>query len=118
MNNYARGKYAEFLARCYMRLHGFGIVAQNYVSGRGTTAGEIDFVAKRGKLLVFVEVKQRSSLDNAAYAISPTQQQRLIRGAKNFVKNNPQYHTCDLRFDAILISLPFSIRHITNAWTE
>ncbi len=118
MNNYARGKYAEFLARLYMRLHGFGIAAKNYVSGRGTTAGEIDFVAKRGHLLVFVEVKQRSTLDNAAYAISLNQQQRLIRGARNFLKNNPQYRSFDVRFDAILISLPFSIRHIPNAWSE
>jgi len=118
MNSYVKGKYAEFLARLYMRLHGFGIVARNYVSGRGTTAGEIDFIAKRGNLLVFAEVKQRSSLDNAAYAISLQQQQRLIRGAKNFIKNNPQYRGCDMRFDAILITLPFSIRRITNAWSE
>lgn len=118
MNNYVRGKYAELLARCYMRLHGFSVVAKNYVSGRGTTAGEIDFVAKRGKLIVFAEVKQRSSLDNAAYAISSKQQQRLIRGAKNFIKNHPQYNGCDLRFDAILVALPFSIRHIENAWSE
>lgn len=116
MNNYSRGKYAEFLARCYMRLHGFGIVAKNYVSGRGTTAGEIDFIAKRGNLLVFTEVKQRSSLDNAAYAISRNQQQRLIRGAENFIKNHPQYRGCNMRFDAVLIKLPFSIRHIPNAW--
>ncbi len=116
MNNYSRGKYAEFLARCYMRLHGFGIVAKNYVSGRGTTAGEIDFIAKRGNLLVFTEVKQRSSLDNAAYAISRNQQQRLIRGAENFIKNHPQYRCCNMRFDAVLIKLPFSIRHIPNAW--
>lgn len=118
MNSYARGKFAEFLARTYMRLHGFRIVAQNYVVGRGTTAGEIDFVAQRGKLLVFVEVKQRTTLENAAYAIMPTQQQRLIRSAKCFVKNNPQYAGCDLRFDAIFVALPFKIRHIPNAWRE
>ena len=118
MNNYAKGKFAEFLARLYMRLHGYSIVAKNYVSGRGTTAGEIDFIAKRGKLLVFAEVKQRSSLDNAAYAIKPEQQQRLIRGARNFIKHNPQYIGYDMRFDAILINLPFSIRHISNAWSE
>ena len=118
MNSYVRGKYAEFLARMYMRLHGFRIVAQNYITGRGTTAGEIDFVAKRGKLLVFVEVKQRTTLENAAYAITPTQQQRLIRGAKSFVKNNPQFADCDLRFDAIFVVLPFYLRHIPNAWGE
>ena len=118
MNSYAKGKYAEFLARLYMRLHGFSIVERNYISGRGTTAGEIDFIAKRGHLLVFAEVKQRSSLDNAAYAISPQQQQRLIRGARNFIKNHPQYTGFDLRFDAVLVKLPFSIRHIPNAWSE
>lgn len=118
MNSYTKGKIAEFLARMYMRLHGFSIVEQNYVSGRGTTAGEIDFIAKRGKLLVFAEVKQRSSLDNAAYAIKPMQQQRLIRGAKNFLKNHPQYAGYDIRFDAVLVTLPFSIRRISNAWSE
>lgn len=117
MNSYFRGKYAEFLARLYMRLHGFSIVAQNYVCGRGTTAGEIDFVAKRGKLLVFVEVKQRKSLATAAYAISLQQQQRLIRGAQNFLKNNPQYRNFDTRFDAVLVTLPFMIKHLKNAWS-
>lgn len=118
MNSYVRGKCAEFLARNYMRLHGFGIVAQNYITGRGTTAGEIDFIAKRGKLLVFVEVKQRTTLETAAYAITPTQRQRLIRGAKSFLKNNPQYAGFDVRFDAILVTFPFRIHHIPNAWSE
>lgn len=118
MNSYVRGKCAEFLARMYMRLHGFRIVAQNYITGRGTTAGEIDFIAKRGKLLAFVEVKQRTTVNDAAYAITPAQQQRLIRGAKSFMKNNPQYADCDLRFDAIFIAFPCQIRHIPNAWRE
>lgn len=118
MNNYYRGKYAEFLARIYMRLHGFKIIACNYVCGRGTTVGEIDFVARRGKLIVFAEVKQRSSIMAAAYAIHKNQQKRLIRGAQNFIKNNPQYKNCDLRFDAILVVWPFRISHIKNAWSE
>ena len=118
MNSYVRGKFSEFLARTYMRLHGFRIVSKNYITGRGTTAGEIDFIAKRGKLLVFAEVKQRTTLENAAYAIKPAQQQRLIRGAKSFLKSNPQYAVYDLRFDAILITFPLSVRHIPNAWSE
>lgn len=118
MNSYVRGRFAEFLARTYMRGHGFRIVAQNYVTGRGTKAGEIDFIAKRGKMLVFVEVKQRTTLTAAAYAITSAQRQRLIRGAKSFVKNNPQYTDFDLRFDAVLVAFPLSIRHIPNAWSE
>jgi len=116
MNNYHKGKLAEFLARFYMLLHGYAIIERNYIIGRGTNAGEIDFIAKRGKNIVFVEVKQRQTMDSAAYAITYKQQQRLIRGAECFVKNNPQYQGFDLRFDAILIVLPWQIRHIENAW--
>lgn len=116
MNNYRKGKRAEFLARWYMILHGYRIIARNYVIGRGTTAGEIDFIAKKGKTVVFVEVKQRQTLDSAAYAITHDQQRRLIRGAECFIKNNPQFQRFNLRFDAILVVLPWQIRHIKNAW--
>lgn len=116
MNNYHKGKTAEFLARLYMILHGYRIIARNYVIGRGTNAGEIDFIARKGRLIVFIEVKQRQSLDLAAYAISPTQQKRLLNGARCFIKNNPQFQGFDIRFDAILIVLPWRIRHIKNAW--
>ena len=118
MNNYRKGKFAEFLARLYMILHGYRIIERNYVIGRGTTAGEIDFIAKRGKSIVFVEVKQRQNLYLAAYAVTYKQQQRLIRGAECFIKNNPQYQGFNLRFDAVLIVLPWRIRHIENAWTQ
>lgn len=116
MNNYHKGRLAEFLARLYMILHGYRIIERNYIIGRGTTAGEIDFIARKGKNIVFVEVKQRQTLDFAAYAITYKQQQRLIRGAECFIKNNPQYQGFDFRFDAILIALPLRIRHIKNAW--
>ena len=118
MNNYHKGRHAEFLARLYMMLRGYRIIAQNYVIGRGTTAGEIDFIAKKKNCIVFVEVKERETLDSAAYAITAKQQQRLIRGAECFMKNNPQYKGFDMRFDAILIVLPFTIRYIKNAWTS
>ena len=44
-----------------------------------TPAGEIDLILHpAGGPVVFVEVKQRASLDAAAYAIQPAQQQRLL----------------------------------------
>lgn len=116
MNSYYHGIYAEFLARMYMRLHGYHIICRNFVTGSGTTAGEIDFVAKKGHQLIFAEVKQRSSFSTAAYAITQAQQRRIIRGAESFIQHNPQYRKFDLRFDAILITMPFNIRHIKNAW--
>lgn len=112
------GKIAEFLARCYMRLHAYKIVAVNVKTGRGTTAGEIDFVARKHNLLVFVEVKKRKHLNDALYAILPQQQKRIVTAAKVFLRQNPQYRNFDVRFDAIFIELPLKIKHIANAWSE
>lgn len=115
--NYHNGRLAEFYARMWLRGKGYAIIAANYRTGRGTNAGEIDFIACRGKTLVFVEVKKRRTLDNAAYAVLPAQQQRIIRGAEAFLQKNPQYQDYDIRFDAVLVSFPLRIRHIENAWS-
>lgn len=116
MNNNKSGKIAEFLARNIMRFKGYRIVSKNLITGKGTHAGEIDIIALRGRTLVFVEVKKRSSLDNAAYAISESQKQRIIKAAEVFIKRSSSYQDYNLRFDAILIKFPYSFRHIENAW--
>lgn len=117
MNNYKSGKWAEFLACCYLRLHGYRLVARNVIVGRGSTAGEIDIIARKHRCLIFIEVKKRQTLDKAAYAITAKQQQRITRGAQHFLQKHRQYQGFDLRFDAVLIKLPFSVCHILNAWT-
>lgn len=114
--NWQAGRWAEFLARNWLRCKGYKIITANYKTGRGTHAGEIDFIAFKNKTLVFVEVKKRSSLDVAAYAIHPMQQQRIVRGAEAFLQKHPQYCEYDIRFDAILVTFPLRIRHIKNAW--
>ena len=116
MNSYLAGHLAESMAQWFMRFKGYRVVAQNVITGKGTHSGEVDFIARRGKILVFVEVKKRVSLDKAAYAIKPAQQQRICNGAAAFLKKNPQYASFDIRFDAILIAFPCSIQHIENAW--
>ena len=110
------GKVAEFMARSYMRCHGYKIIEKNYITGRGTNAGEIDFIAQRNNTVVFVEVKKRQTLEKAAYAISELQKQRILTGAGAFLRNHQKFQNCDVRFDAILIEPPFHICHIKNAW--
>ncbi len=112
----AKGYWAEFAARQLFRLKGYRIVAANYVTGRGTNAGEVDFIASRQNVIVFVEVKQRSSIETAAYAISPRQQRRIWRAAEVFLQKYPQYLTFDIRFDAVTVCLPFKIRHFPDAF--
>ena len=116
MNNNLAGHLAESMARWLMRLKGYRIIAKNMITGKGTHAGEVDFVACKRHTLVFVEVKKRSSLDEAAYAIKPAQQQRIKNGATAFLKKNPQFTDYDIRFDAILVTFPCAVEHIENAW--
>lgn len=116
MANKLNGRFGELAARWYMRLHGYRIVCRNQVIGRGTTAGELDFVACKGKVLVFVEVKERKNVEHAMVAISKQQQKRIVTAAQVFLQRNPQYGDFDIRFDAVFVKLPFTIVHIKNAW--
>ena len=116
MKNNLSGKIAETMAATYFLLHGFKVVARNYVTGRRTGAGEIDLIVRKKNLLVFVEVKKRSDLDIAAYAILPEQQQRIWKAAENFIKNNPKFDDFNVRFDAFLVSSKFTFKHIADAW--
>lgn len=99
--NYQRGLWAEFVARLYLRLHGFRIVRSRYVTGRNTHRAEIDIIAKRGNLLVFIEVKNRPSLRTAIDAISSPQACRL-RAAANTYLIQHQW-SGDARFDVIAV---------------
>src|SRR5574344_869723 len=107
MTNNQRGKIAEFIARTLLRIKGYKIIERNYMTGKGTHAGEVDIIACKHKVLVFVEVKKRLNLELAAYAISQHQKQRLINAANAFLKKHPSYNSYDVRFDAVLIKFPY-----------
>lgn len=115
--NYSRGKWSEFLARAYLRLHGYHILAQNYINLRGAYAGEIDIIARHRHTIVFVEVKQRRRMENALYAITQKQRQRIMNMAQNYMRLHPEFSGYDMRFDAVFICLPCTIYHLPNAWT-
>jgi len=113
---YLTGRRAEFLAVWWLRLKGYAILARGWSRGRGTGAGEIDIVARRGRTLVFVEVKARPDLEQAAHALRPAQQQRIGRGALAFLAAHPVLVECDMRFDLILVSPWRWPCHISDAW--
>lgn len=110
------GARAETWAVAWLRLKGYRILARGHVAGRGTGAGEIDIVARRGRLVVFVEVKARASLDQAAQAVSIRQRRRIARGAEAFLARRPDLAGLDIRFDSVLIA-PYNLPcHIVDAW--
>lgn len=107
-----RGRWAELLARLYLRAHAKRILAANCK----TPVGEIDIIAKRGNLIVFVEVKARRDVDTAAWSIGSHQKQRIQRAAEYFLMQRPMLQTCDVRFDVALVSGAFSLKYIPDAW--
>jgi putative endonuclease len=91
---------------------GYWILARRY----RTPHGEIDVVARRGDLLAFVEVKARASLDDAAYAVTPRQQQRIIDAAQGWLMAHPEHAEFELRFDVILVAPKRLPRHLKAAF--
>ncbi len=116
MNSYHSGHFAEFIALIFLRLHGYKKVATNYVTGKGTRAGEIDLIVSKNNALVFVEVKKRQDINIAAYSILPKQQQRIRRAAESFIATHKIYQNSDIRFDVILFSNTWKIKHLKNAF--
>lgn len=101
MNTYKTGLFSEWLARMYLRLHGFSIVKSRYITGQHTGRAEIDIIAKKHNLMIFVEVKARPTLSQGWDAITPRQTLRLRRSAENYIAKNHWYG--DSRFDVIIV---------------
>lgn len=106
------GLSAEKRAAALLMTKGFRIVARRW----RCPAGEIDIIAKRGNLLVFVEVKARERLDDAAYSVTERQQRRIAAAAAGWLAVNPDDAMCDMRFDAILVAPRTWPQHISAAF--
>lgn len=106
------GISAETRAAALLMAKGYRILAKRFK----TPHGEIDLVAKKRNLLVFVEVKARARLDDAAYAVTPRQQARIIDAAQGWLMVHPEHAKFDLRFDAILIAPRHLPRHLLAAF--
>jgi putative endonuclease len=106
------GLSAEGRAAAYLMAKGYRILAKRF----RTPHGEIDIVARRRNLLAFVEVKARASLDEAAFAVTPRQQARIIDAAQAWLIAHPEHAEFELRFDAILIAPWHLPRHVLAAF--
>lgn len=97
------GQWGERVAQLHVQQHGFELLVANYHA----RYGEIDLIIQKESLLVFVEVKVRSSTryGAACEVVSPSKQQKIIQTAMVFLQENEQYHNYDLRFDVISIQM-------------
>jgi len=106
-----RGRRAEVAAAWWLRLKGYRILGVRVRCARG----EVDLVARRGRTLVFVEVKQRATGDAAAFAITAHSLARVVRAAEALA---PRYVRAGdaIRIDAVLVASGRVPRHIANIW--
>ena len=106
------GVSAEGRAAAWLMAKGYRILAKRF----RTPHGEIDLIARRRNLLAFVEVKARATLDEAAFAVTPRQQARIIDAAQGWLAAHPEHADFELRFDAILIAPRSLPRHVMAAF--
>ncbi len=105
------GRRGETLAAWFLRLKGYRIIASRFK----TPVGEIDLVARRFGVLVFVEVKARKagSVEDAWIAVND---RRIASAADYFLARHPRYADTDMRYDVIFLA-PFTWpRHVVNAF--
>ena len=95
------GKEGEDRAAKFLVKRGYRILERNY----RTRSGEIDLIALHDGIVVFVEVKTRTS---AAYgapelAVNPRKQRRMVKAALGYI-NYKNLHQVPCRFDVVAIT--------------
>src|SRR4051794_22993778 len=106
------GISAESRAAILLIAKGFRILARRWKS----PVGEIDIIARRRRLLVFVEVKARDNFDDAAWSVTERQRARIVAAAEVFLARYPDPGIADIRFDAMLVAPGRIPRHIPAAF--
>src|SRR4051794_36008760 len=106
------GISAESRAAAFLIAKGFRILARRWKS----PVGELDIVARRRRLLVFVEVKARPDFDDAAWSVTERQRRRIIAAAEAWLARHTDGRIRDIRFDAMLVAPGRIPRHIQAAF--
>jgi putative endonuclease len=95
----ALGPRAEQRVRLYYRLRGYRVLAKNARAGRN----ELDIVLRRGRRLVFCEVKARSGdgYGDPCEAVGPEKVRRLRRAAEIWLARNPDLLELEVAFEVV-----------------
>lgn len=109
---FRRGHVSEYIAALYLVAKGYRISAIRY----RTKLGEIDIIARRGDLVVCVEVKARHDLDSAVFAVTGTTQNRIRAASGLWLSRQPDAHRLSLRYDIVAV-LPWRFpKHLVDAF--
>jgi putative endonuclease len=114
-NNIIKGKSGEELVRVYLKNKGYIILESNYRN----KIGEIDIIAKDKDILVFIEVKTRTSTNYgyAFEAVDYRKQRKIINTSMVYIKYK-NFKNTQIRYDIIEVYLQnqIKINHLENAF--
>ena len=109
---FKQGRRAEAYARWVLRAKGYRVLARNFRH----PLGEADLIVRRGRLLIFVEVKFRANRDTGPYVVSPAQWWRISAGASGLVARHPHCAGRFWRLDMFVVGGNGRFRHNKNFW--
>jgi putative endonuclease len=91
---------SERRARKHYRLRGYRILGENVWSG----GFELDLVVRRGRALVFCEVKGKSGtgFGDPLEMVTPEKARRVRRAAVAWLAAHPEHGYCTIRFDVVV----------------
>jgi putative endonuclease len=109
-----KGQEGEAQAVAFLEGHGFIVLERNIRS----QYGEVDIIAQKKDIIVFVEVKTWAAfdIDSIQYSIDKRKQTRIIKTAEMFLSTHPEFDGSAIRFDVIFIKGKTFI-HIQDAFT-
>jgi putative endonuclease len=108
------GRRQEIVAAVWLMLKGYRILGFRL----RTPQGEIDLLAQKGRTLAVVEVKSRTTLDEALDCVTATQRERLRRAARAVAARRTSLRGLSVRLDLIAIAPGHRPRHVADAWHE
>ncbi|MBQ9205837.1 MAG: YraN family protein [Treponema sp.] len=112
------GDYGEDRACSYLKANDYAIIERNF----RTRGGEIDIIASKDDVLVFVEVKSLPSgnAELLSQKIDLRKQKKIIKTAYFFLSKYRKYNNRKIRFDVIAIDVPDfpPVYHIIDAFSE
>ena len=107
-----RGRLSEWIAAFWLMAKGYRIVAMRY----RTAAGEVDIIARKGALAVFVEVKARRDLALAVDAVTPTAQRRIRAASDIWLSRQKDASVLSQRYDILAVMPGRWPRHFPDAF--
>ena len=99
-----QGSRFEQQACAFLQAQGLILIAQNWQQPK---VGELDLIMlEKGQAwstLIFIEVRQRqrSGFGDAALSVTKNKQNKIIKAARYFLQQHPEYNDYECRFDVI-----------------